>query len=206
MKKPKAQSPNPKSQGKSQTHHIWVLGFGLWALGFTVASAQTLGDVAKREEARRKQVKAPSKVYTNEDLRGGDAGAAAPAPASQAAAPNAAPPAAPAAGAQPKDADKTDADDPKKTEAYWKDRVAKIRTDLDRAKTFADALQSRINALTTDFSARSDPAQRSQIGNDRQKALAELDRVKKEIEANTKAIADIQEEARKAGVPPGWVR
>jgi len=206
MKKPKAQSPNPKSQGKSQTHHIWVLGFGLWALGFTVASAQTLGDVAKREEARRKQVKAPSKVYTNEDLRGGDAGSAAPAPASQAAAPNAAPPAAPAAGAQPKDADKADADDPKKTEAYWKDRVAKVRADLDRAKTFADALQSRINALTTDFSARSDPAQRSQIGNDRQKALAELDRVKKEIEANTKAIADIQEEARKAGVPAGWVR
>jgi len=206
MKKPKAQSPNPKSQGKSQTHHIWVLGFGLWALGFTVASAQTLGDVAKREEARRKQVKAPSKVYTNEDLRGGDAGSAAPAPPSQAAAPNAAPPAAPAAGAQPKDADKADADDPKKTEAYWKDRVAKVRADLDRAKTFADALQSRINALTTDFSARSDPAQRSQIGNDRQKALAELDRVKKEIEANTKAIADIQEEARKAGVPAGWVR
>ena len=185
---------------------IWVLGFGIWALGFSLTSAQTLGDVAKREEARRKQVKAPSKVYTNEDLRGGDAGAAAPAPASQAAAPNAAPPAAPAAGAQPKDADKADADDPKKTEAYWKDRVAKIRTDLDRAKTFADALQSRINALTTDFSARSDPAQRSQIGNDRQKALAELDRVKKEIEANTKAIADIQEEARKAGVPAGWVR
>jgi hypothetical protein len=67
-------------------------------------------------------------------------------------------------------------------------------------------LQSRINALTTDFSARSDPAQRAQIGNDRQKALTELDRVKKEIAANTKAIADIQEEARKAGVPAGWVR
>ena len=41
---------------------------------------------------------------------------------------------------------------------------------------------------------------------DRQKALAELDRVQKEIQADTKAIADIQEEARKAAVPPGWVR
>ena len=207
MKKPKAQSPNPKSQGKSQTHHIWVLGFGLWALGFTVASAQTLGDVAKREEARRKQVKAPAKVYTNDDLRA-DTGSAAPAPApvSQGAAPNAAPPAASPAGGQPKDDQQAAADDAKKTEAYWRDRVAKARADLDRAKTFADALQSRINALTTDFAARSDPAQRAQIGNDRQKALAELDRVKKEIEANTKAIADIQEEARKAGVPAGWVR
>jgi hypothetical protein len=117
--------------------------------------------VARREEARRKQVKAPAKVYTNEDLRG-DTGSAAPAPApvSQAAAPNTAPPAAPAAGGQPKD-DQQAADDAKKTEAYWKDRVAKARADLDRAKTFADALQSRINALTTDFAARSDPAQRA---------------------------------------------
>ena len=189
------------------TSRVWGLGFGIWVLGFAVTSAQALGDVAKREEARRKQVQTPAKVYTNEDLRGGDAGSAAPAPApaSQAATPNTAPP-PPSAGAQPKDTDKAAADDPKKTEAYWKDRVAKARADLDRARTFADALQSRINALTTDFAARSDPAQRAQIGNDRQKALAELDRVKKEIEANTKAIADIQEEARKAGVPAGWVR
>ena len=187
------------------TSRVWALGFGLWVLGFAVGSAQTLGDVAKREETRRKQVKTPSKVYTNEDLRG-DGGAPPPAPASEASSANAAPPAAPAAGAQPKDADKAATEDPKKNEAYWKDRLAKARGDLDRAKTFADALQSRINALTTDFSARSDPAQRGQIGNDRQKALAELDRVKKEIEVNTKAIADIQEEARKAGVPAGWVR
>jgi len=189
------------------TSRVWVLGFGIWALGFAVTAAQTLGDVAKREESRRKQVKTPSKVYTNEDLRSG-AGAPAPAPAAEASSSPNAPqqPTAPAAGAQPKDGDKAASEDPKKTEAYWKDRVAKARGDLDRAKTFADALQSRINALTTDFSARSDPAQRAQIGNDRQKALAELDRVKKEIEANTKAIADIQEEARKAGVPAGWVR
>ena len=187
------------------TSRAWVLGFGIWVLGFAVTSAQTLGDVAKREEARRKQVKTPAKVYTNEDLRG-DAGAPAPAPATQATAANPAQPAAPAAGAEPKDAEKAAADDPKKAETYWKDRLAKARADLDRAKTFAEALQSRINALTTDFSARSDPAQRAQIGNDRQKALAELDRVKKEIETNTKAIADIQEEARKAGVPAGWVR
>lgn len=183
---------------------VWGLGFGIWVLGFALGSAQTLGDVAKREEVRRKQVKTPAKVYTNGDLRR-DTGAPPPAPASEPSSPNA-PTQAPAAGAQPNDADKAAADDPRKTEAYWKDRLAKARGDLDRAKTFADALQSRINALTTDFAARSDPAQRAQIGNDRQKALAELDRVKKEIEADTKAIADIQDEARKAGVPAGWVR
>ena len=36
-------------------------------------------------------------------------------------------------------------------------------------------MQTRINALTTDFVNRDDPAQRAVIEHDRQKALAELD-------------------------------
>jgi len=172
-----------------------------------VASAQGLGAIAKKEEARRKDVKAPSKVYTNGDLKSEPGSAPAPAPAPQAGATGTQQvPPSPAGVQPPKEGDKPATDEPKKDEAYWKARVAKVRDDLQRAQTFADALQSRINALTTDFTARADPAQRAVIGNDRQKALAELDRVKKEIEANTKAIADIQEEARKANVPPGWVR
>ena len=98
------------------------------------------------------------------------------------------------------------ADDQKKDESYWKDRLKQARDSLDRSKTFADALQSRINALTTDFAARSDPAQRSVVEQDRKKALAELDRVNQEIKDNTKAISDLQQEGRKAGVPAGWYR
>ena len=168
-------------------------------------SAQSLGDVAKQEQVRRKAVKQPGKVYTNENLRPSDAPAtdvpASPAPPTEsAAAPGA------SGAAQPKDDDKAAADDPKKDEAYWKDRLSQARTALDRAKTFADALQSRINALTTDFAARSDPAQRAVIERDKQKAIAELDRVTQEIKDDTKAIGDIQEEARKAGVPAAWYR
>ena len=151
----------------------------------------------------RKDVKTPSKVYTNEDLRS-EGPSPAPAPQAGATGTQQVPPSP--SGVQPKEGEKPATDEPKKDEAYWKERVAKLRGDLERAQTFADALQSRINALTTDFAARSDPAQRAVISTDRQKALAELDRVKKEIETNTKAIADVQEEARKANVPAGWVR
>jgi hypothetical protein len=77
---------------------------------------------------------------------------------------------------------------------------------LQRSQAFADALQSQLNGLTTDFVNRDDPAQRQQIANKRDGALAELERVKKEIAAQTKAISDIQDEARRAGVPAGWVR
>jgi hypothetical protein len=172
----------------------------------SIASAQSLGTIAKKEEARRKDVKTPGKVYTNGDLRADTAPPPAPVPAAQAGATGTQQVPPSPSGVQPKEGDKPATDEPKKDEAYWKARVAKTRGDLERAQTFADALQSRINALTTDFSARSDPAQRAVIGTDRQKALAELDRVKKEIEANTKAIADIQDEARKSNVPAGWVR
>ena len=188
----------------SRTRVIAVLASTL--LLASVASAQSLGAIAKKEEERRKDVKAPAKVYTNGDLRGGDAVSSPPARTGQAGATGTEQVPASPSGVAPKEEKPAAADDAKKDEAYWKERLSKVRGDLDRSQTFAEALQSRINALTTDFAAREDPAQRAQIANDRQKALAELDRVKKEIDANTKAISGIQEEARKANVPAGWVR
>jgi hypothetical protein len=57
-----------------------------------------------------------------------------------------------------------------------------------------------------DFVNRDDPFQRAKIGEDRDKALAELARVKDEIARGKKGVEDIEEEARKSGVPPGWLR
>jgi hypothetical protein len=176
--------------------------------------AQSLADVARAEEARRKAVKGPAKVYTNDTLRGADGGEApappppaTPAPASAAAAtggapgaagkpeanPGAKPPAAPAPAA-PKD------------EKYWRDRLASARDALQRSQTFADALQNQINALYTDFVNMSDPAQRALIEKKRLAAIAEQDRVRADIAKFTKAIADIEDEARRANVPAGWLR
>src|SRR5258706_9026645 len=47
----------------------FVAGFAAALAISATASAQTLGDVARQEEARRKTVKAPGKVYTNDSLR-----------------------------------------------------------------------------------------------------------------------------------------
>jgi len=170
----------------------------------TAVAAQSLGDVARQEEARRKAVTTAGKVYTNDNLRSDGSTAVPPATAPSTGTP------ATDAVANPGTADKADTGDkalgPKKDQAYWQNRVKSERDALSRAQLFAESLQSRINALTTDFSARDDPYQRNQVAQDRQKALAELDRVHKEIADHTKAIADIQEEARKAGVPAGWAR
>ena len=178
-------------------------------LGAATASAQSLADVARQEEARRKAVVGAGKVYTNEALQpvpppSPGSVAATPAPATPAPAAPATPAAPGADGAKP--ADPAAPGGAAKTEAEWKKRIADERDALSRAQIFAEALQSRINVLSQDFVNVDDPARRDVVGADRQKALAELDRVKAEITAHQKMITTIQDEARKAGVPAGWVR
>ena len=95
---------------------------------------------------------------------------------------------------------------PAKDQAYWSGRAKGLQTQLERDQTFAVALQSRINALTTQYVNQGDPLQQATIANDRQKALDELNRLSKQIDDDKKAIADLQEDARRAGVPAGWVR
>ncbi len=162
----------------------------------SAAHAQSLADVAKKEEERRKTVPAPTKVYTNKDL---NAVSAPPPPSSK--------------PADVKDGDKAAKDalvaadkEPKKDQAYWAGRLKKLQDQLARDQDFADALQSRINGLMTDFVNRDDPAQRAVIEQNRRKSVAELARLNKSVQDTTKAIADFQEEARRAGVPPGWLR
>lgn len=185
-------------------------------VGSAVLSAQ-LGDVAKKEAERRKTVAASGKTYTNDNIKPAPEPSSAPAssaekpgsesaPAPPASSSSSAAPAAPGAKADPADAKKADPAVAKKDEAAWRDRIKAAREALDRANAFADALQSKINALNTDFVNRDDPVQRSRVAADREKALADMGRLKKEIEQHTKTIASIQDEARRAGVPAGWVR
>jgi hypothetical protein len=169
--------------------------------------SQSLADVARAEEARRKAVKGQARVYTNENLRGADGGepptpAPAPAPTAIPASGAAAAP-APTPGAKPA---APAAADSAKDEKYWRDRLAVARDALRRSQTFADALQSQINGLYTEFVNMSDPAQRALIEKKRLAAIAEQDRVKADIVKQTKAVADIEDEARRAKVPAGWLR
>jgi hypothetical protein len=175
----------------------------------SLAQSPTLGEIAKKEHERRKGTKPPVKVLTNEDLKGNGAGSAPP-PAGDAAKTDAAKSDAPGAQAEnkksSKDSKESDEANAAKGEDAWRARITSARDELRRNEVFAEALQSRINALTTDFAARDNPIERAQIADDRQKALQDLERVKADVEKSKKMIADIEEEARKAGVPPGWLR
>jgi hypothetical protein len=172
----------------------------LAALGFFVAGAvafavqsPTLGELALKEQERRKALKVTGRLLTEQDL---PSPAAPPLPSAPPAAPKAGFPEQPpaAAASEPRD------------EAWWRQRIGQVRDNVRRYEIIAEALQSRINALTNDFAGRDDPYQRARIAGDRQKAMAELDRVRSDVVLQKKKIEEIEEEARRAAVPPGWLR
>jgi hypothetical protein len=75
-----------------------------------------------------------------------------------------------------------------------------------RDRVLVSALASRVAALANDIASRDDPEQRAQLMAARQQALAELDRMTTQVSDGERAITAIEDEARKAGVPPGWIR
>jgi hypothetical protein len=192
---------------------VLIASLATLLLGALVASAQTppLAEVARKEEERRKTTKPPTKVLTNKDLpkvasRPPDTTGQAPA------APSSEMPKLPGDTDSDKgdkekaDKAKPEGDQVEKNETWWRARITEPREQLRRDEVLVEALQSRINGLTTDFIGRDDPYQRARIAEDRQKAIAEQERLRAEVVDLKKKIADIEEEARRAGVPPGWLR
>jgi len=210
-----------RSSGALVAGVLWLAAVPVFAQSSTTESSTTqssttptLSELAKKaQEKKGTNTNSKTKTFTNDDLK-----KVSPPPS------DATSQSADAKSGDSKDASKGDAksgdaakadaakkddptkDDPAKTEKYWRDRMGAAREDVRRNQSFAAALQSRINGLTADFTARDDPYQRAQIADERQKALAELDRVNKAIEDGNKAIAGIEEEARKAMIPAGWLR
>jgi hypothetical protein len=144
----------------------------------SLASAQSLAEVAKKERERRKKVDAQGgQSFTESDLRGG---------------PRLPPPRASSAssgGAGEPSAEETETPteaepDPAKTESYWRERVAAVN------KKIQD-LEARLQSPELNFDRRNAPR--------RQQAERDLEQAKSEKQA-------LVEEARRKGAPPGWLR
>lgn len=202
----------------------WMIGLlvattaGSAAAG--LASAQTLGEVARTEQERRKSVGKAGKVYTNESLKpeplpsqppaslvAGSLGTLAQgAVTSTTGAPGAVSGGGATAASSPATAAGPAASSMPTTEAGWRARMVELRGNVVRQQVLGDALQSRINAALLDFVNRDDPAQRAVIEQDRNRAIAELERVKLDLKAAQQAVGDLEEQARRLNVPPGWLR
>lgn len=172
-----------------------------------VSSTVPLAEVARKEEERRKSAKKATRVITNANLGADEVnlppkGMPTFAGSSNATPSNTSPgsPTIPGGKAEPIDPGA------KKDQAHWQGRMAAAREQVRQTTLFADSLQTRINSLRTDFVNRDNRVEREKIQQDLNNALAELERLKKELDKHQKAITAIEDEARRAGVPAGWLR
>jgi hypothetical protein len=84
--------------------------------------------------------------------------------------------------------------------------MAKARQALAKDEAALPVAEAKVQGMTTEVVNMDDPARQSKLRQQLMVSMAEVERLKGQIEADRKAIADIQSEARRAGIPPGWIR
>jgi len=173
----------------------------LWLLTWLASPPASLGEAALRETIRRQATVKSTATLTNlgRELEPPPAAAVSGMPPP----PEAAPPAAGAPGSPTQPAQPAD---PGHDEQWWRARANNSRLAVDKDNLLIDALQSRINALQADVVNIDDPVQQGKARQNLGKALGELDNMKQKRDTDLKAIAALQEEARRLNVPPGWIR
>jgi type IV secretory pathway VirB10-like protein len=179
-------------------HLLLVTAVGAAVFVVVPSAEQSLADVSRSTEAARNASagRPRAKVYTNKDLLAVDRVPPAPA-AAKSAAP--APEPAPTTASEEKLP-------PIKSEAYWRDRMRPLRERLDRARALADDTKQRADALMRSADrcfaigvVCADYTESLRLTEEHKTLVADLARAEGDVAA-------LEEEARRAGVPPGWVR
>jgi hypothetical protein len=160
----------------------------------SLVAAQSLGDVARKEQERRKKNKqagVQTKVITEDELSGGSRGAGTAKPADAAAA------AAPAAPSEPAANDDRD-----EQEQYWRDRAAAARAEVARLEEVVKELEKLYLVNGESYVDES--------GQTVVRDLAHLREIvakaNQELAAAKQAVGDLEDEARRKGALPGWLR
>ncbi len=165
-----------------------VLVMALSLLPAIDAGAQGLGDAAKKEKQRRERAASSGKTYTQEDLKAlppvANEGSSSAATASEATAPAQA---APQPAGQPagSEVEKRGQD-----EKAWRSRVAEARERVEVARKAYETVAAMNWAPEGEY-----------VDFEGMKAAA-----KGRYEAAQRTLDDLLEEARRANVPPGWLR
>ena len=179
-------------KGTQQTFiFIVVLTLSLSVLSGSVL-AQSLAEVAEREKKRRAEVKGSTKVISERELRSGRRVVTLPsdsAPATGGAGDNAGAGADELASGEEPEVDETT------TREYWQNRVNAAREQIA-------TLEERLQNPESDWGG----GMRTDVNPVGQRNLSQRQDVESQLAAARAELVQIQEEARRAGVPSGWVR
>jgi chromosome segregation ATPase len=87
----------------------------------------------------------------------------------------------------------------KKQQADLEERIAKLREEIDSG-------QAKLNSLWSDFRIKNIPAEQAAIQDQISQLNGEIEQKKLLLSEAEAQIEALSEKARKAGVPPGWLR
>lgn len=110
-------------------------------------------------------------------------------------------------GAPAYNPDASDADASGRSKADWQALVAEARRQVASLEASVSDLQSTVAKLESDYYAWDDPAYRDGVIKPAlDQARADLQAARQALPAARQRISDLEEEARKSGTPPGWLR
>ena len=170
--------------------HAATLVAAVAFLAGPVASAQSLGDAAAKEKAKRKGKSEPSKVFTDDDLR--SAGGVANVPTAVDAPAGADGQAKPAEGAKAgqatKEKEKTPDEIQAEQNAAWRKKVDHAQSEVTRISGIVNDIQKDLNDISGGvYTPR------------RAGAQAKLEEAQKNLATAQQMLADAQEEGRRNG-------
>jgi hypothetical protein len=94
-----------------------------------------------------------------------------------------------------------------RTESDWRKRALIARERIERADAGLSEARENAKRLENDFYAWSDGNYRERVIRPAwDQAKEKLQLLEAEAEAARTGLADLEEEARKSGTPPGWLR
>jgi hypothetical protein len=93
-----------------------------------------------------------------------------------------------------------------KQPGYWKDQQTELEGRISLLKEEIEAGQSQLNKLWSDFYIRNIPAEQQAIREQIANLTAQIEQKKLFLSEAESQLEDFFEKARKAGVPPGWLR
>jgi hypothetical protein len=183
------------------TRRLVLLTLALLGVSVAAPVAQSLGDLARVEQARRAAAR-PGKVYTADDLiaapgrpasppavPAGSAPATAQAGIGTAGDPSMMPPVAPITSANPR------------PEAYWRTRARDLRALVAEARARAGALVTRL----TDLDGQLERAASSAVTQERAVTFTALARAQRDLRSLEDARQAFETSAKAANVPSAWI-
>lgn len=174
-----------------------VVVAGLVCVGLAApAVGQGLGDASKREKERREESSTAATSYSDDDLEG-----LAPVGGAEETTETAPTDGAPERVTVPRKREET-APSREDEEQRWRARVAQALGRIDEAK----AAHERAASLTLVPGYELVDEKGRPVFRSVEELQENTSRAKARVEAAEKALDDLLEEARRAGVPPGWLR